>query len=244
MGFNDFITLSDRDYAVMKQKYDKILENETNDLQEILTKMLDQKSNLEKINMDGRYDSVISKLNGNIDELNRLISNNNSNILYKSKVAEIPHIKGLIVDSSGTAITPVRGKMEMENHANMSTPIDPNMGNRNLDNVETPISPIRQNTNKRNSPMQSSFVSNIIKQFTLNKRKKIVTNEPKNRFHNIITLHKKCEPHNILLGSQIDIIRLLLLYLTLRPNCKYLSRLATIANDQFDIYLNLESEQH
>ena len=244
MSFNDFIMLKDNDYAVMKQKYDKILENERNDLQEILNKMVEQKGNLEKVNMDGRYDGVISKIRGNIDELSHLIDNNNSNILYKSKVAEIPHVKGLIVDSSGTAITPYRGKMEMEQHANMSTPTVPNLNNGNIDNEQTPT-PIRQNTNKRNSPMQGSFVSNLIKQFHLNwKKTKVKSNtlEPKNRFHNIVSLHKKCEPHNMILGSQIDIIRLLLLYLTLRPNCKYLSRLATITNDQFDIYLNIENE--
>jgi len=35
MNFNDFITPSDNDYKIMKQNYDRILENETNDLQEI-----------------------------------------------------------------------------------------------------------------------------------------------------------------------------------------------------------------
>lgn len=39
--------------------------------------------------------------------------------------------------------------------------------------------------------------------------------------------------------NQIDIIRLLLLYLSLRPNCRYCSRISTLANDQFDILLEL-----
>ena len=238
MAFNDFITLSDKDYAIMKQNYDKILENENSDLQEILNKMIEQKNNIEKANMDGRYDSILSKINVNIEELNRLISNNNSNILYKSKSAEIPNIKGLITDSTGTAITPYRSKQEMENHANMSLP---NLSNNNQNNEQSTLPPIRQNSSKRNSPMQGSFISNIIKQFSLKKKDNI--EYPKNKFHNIVTLHKKCEPHNYLLGSQIDIIRLLLLYLTLRPNCKYLSRIANIANEQFDIYLSIENEQ-
>ena len=53
--------------------------------------------------------------------------------------------------------------------------------------------------------------------------------------------HKDCHPSKKLQYSQIDIIRLILLYLTLNPNCRYCSRLSTLANDQFDILLDLLS---
>ena len=49
--------------------------------------------------------------------------------------------------------------------------------------------------------------------------------------------HNHCDPRNEIRHHQIDIIRLFLLYLMLRPNCKYMSRVAQIANDQFDILL-------
>ena len=269
MSFNDFITLSDRDYQIMKQNYDRILESETTDLIDIYNKMLEQKSNLLKFNADSRYDSIIDKLNSNITELSNIISNNNSNILYSPKSQEIPQIRGLFGHNVHTtqedgAISPVRSREEIERHNTYLNrdSISPNLPNNNISlpeqNTSTP-SPALPNddnnmrvpgnrpatTTKRNSPMQSSFVSNLIRQFNLNwkkpKKQLIIADNHRNRFHNVGVLHKKnCEPHNMLMGSQIDIIRLLLLYLALRPNCKYLSRIATITNDQFETLLALE----
>lgn len=44
-----------------------------------------------------------------------------------------------------------------------------------------------------------------------------------------------CEPHDIILSGQCDIVRMILLYMMLRPNCRYISRLCNVANDQFEI---------
>ena len=257
MSFNDFMILKDKDYAIMKQNYNQILEHETNDLKEIYSKMIEQKKSLEKINMDGRYDRVIEKINNNIFEMESLISTNTSNLIYSPKNEIFPQTRNLwsqqnnLPNSNEGAISPIRSEREIEYHNNQSN-IDSNIPNQNPTTPPItegdPIPPTnRANISKRNSPMQSPSVPNFFKSFALNwkKQKKsilqdIEDNAPKNKFHNIHSLHNSCEPRNILIGSQIDIIRLLLLYMALRPNCRYISRIASMTNDQFDILLNIQ----
>ena len=43
MRFNDYVTLSDQDYQLMKHNYDKILAEENRDLEDIVKKMQSQK---------------------------------------------------------------------------------------------------------------------------------------------------------------------------------------------------------
>lgn len=260
MNYNDFITLNDRDYNIMKQNYDRILENETQDLEEILVKMKNHREELMKQNADSRYDDILTKLDNNISDLSSIILNNNSNLLYKSKSPEIPQMKGIFrdkaisqqTDPSG-AISPTRSKDEINSHNSMNQrPNNPMPSPEDTDRRPSPALPNdniptqknRPNALKRNSPMPGNFISNIIKQFSLNplKTKKVMSVDThRNRFHNIISLHHKCDHRDQLIGSQIDIIRLLLLYIALRPNCKYISRIATIANEQFDNLLRLET---
>lgn len=51
--------------------------------------------------------------------------------------------------------------------------------------------------------------------------------------------YDECDFSLVCKNNQIDIIRLFLLYMMLRPTCKYLPTITTIANDQFDILLQL-----
>lgn len=44
-----------------------------------------------------------------------------------------------------------------------------------------------------------------------------------------------CDPHKKMVTKELDIIRLLLLYMALRPNCPYTYRLCTIAQDHLEI---------
>ena len=115
------------------------------------------------------------------------------------------------------------------------------------DNNNTPqtdnnltINPSPSNS-RRGRPMQSFSLANIIKKFALNQKKEDRNLYPlkQNKYHVIIS--NTCRTLKSLQTNQIDIIRLLLLYLTLRPNCKYTSILSTIANDQFDIFLELNN---
>lgn len=129
--------------------------------------------------------------------------------------------------------------------------------------------PNNTNTLKRNCPKQGNTIFDAIKQINVNinkffgkkTRKNSVANMQivNNRWHVIMpseienientkngvnttknrTYSEDCEPKKVMLHNQIDIIRLFLLYLMLRPNCKYLSQVTAIANSQFDIMLAL-----
>jgi len=183
--------------------------------------------------------------------LSQIIANNNSNILYKSPL--LPLSRGnnkhplKICQIDNEAISPIRSKEEIEAHENFSNPPSNNQPNNDVGLRPSPAIPnnIPTTTNKRNSPMQSNLISNLIKQFNLNwkrAKKQVISDDfHRNRFHNIGVMHKKCEPSDIIIGSQIDIIRLLLLYIALRPNCKYLSRIANITNEQFEALLIMQS---
>ena len=339
MNYQDFCTLSEKEYAIMKQNYDTLILNETADLQEILQKMIEQRENLSNLNDNGRYNDILQKLNENIKDLESLIVVNKSNISSKDLLSKLPYLKGLKkakkLDETH-AFSPIRSNDEINRHNEMSgaqpsTPLSPNQTPLNnnaispilsdesnvpsIDNsgntpvteipindignmpTETPANPPiantpsnetnmpiaeepmqngsvpnatpAQNTNKRNSPMQSNPISNFIKQFNVNISKMFGGNktkgsqkkdtspkkcetdnqnffqpytypdlerpiDPRDRHRDF---HNHCDPRNEIKHHQIDIIRLFLLYLMLRPNCKYMSRVAQIANDQFDILL-------
>ena len=297
MNYQDFCTLSEKEYAIMKQNYDTLILNETADLQEILQKMIEQRENLSNLNDNGRYNDILQKLDENIKDLESLIVVNKSNISSKDLLSKLPYLKGLKKAKKldePQAISPIRSNDEINRHNEMSGAMDNsrnspisempnNTGNMPTETPTNPpitntpsnndaISPIlsdennmptneapmqnesvpnttpTQNTNKRNSPMQSNPISNFIKQFNVNISKMFGGNffqpytypdleRPFERRERHRDFREHCDPRNEIKHHQIDIIRLFLLYLMLRPNCKYMSRVAQIANDQFDILL-------
>ncbi len=106
-----------------------------------------------------------------------------------------------------------------------------------------------------NSPLQSSPFANFIKKFNLmspkNRAQTDAYEQGLPREQNYRDEHLRTRPfvsefrppfdgggrrpHNRLVTNQIDIIRLLLLYMALRPNCRYCSRLATISSDELEV---------
>ncbi len=162
-------------------------------------------------------------------------------------------------NNNGNAISPEKD--------NQIAPTTPNENIDSTDQNSNAIPP-KTNTMKRNCPKQSHFLFDAFRQVNVNlskilgnfphKKMRTTTHSPhlnKNRWHiapptedNYILqsttkestiLSEECQPKNVILHNQIDIIRLFLLYLMLKPNCKYLSSITTIANSQFDILLEL-----
>lgn len=124
-----------------------------------------------------------------------------------------------------------------------------NVPNTNNDNTpptnEAEFSPrnIRNRTriNSRSSPMQSRIAS--IARAIMGRFKPInriyEEDQYRNRFHNIVVESASCKPHNKLITNECNILRLLLLYLTLHPHCRHCSTLSTIANDRLGILMQL-----
>ena len=239
MRFNDYVTLSDQDYQLMKHNYDKILAEETRDLEDIVKKMQSQKDALQNNNSNKKYDQIINKLDKNIEELSTIISNNSNHF----KSLQIPQIKGLFdnpTNNEEIAPSPIRSKWEIEQHNNHNASTDNTPTNED-NRTESPRTPSRSNlvnNLKRNSPMQSNFFASIFKKFNINYKQSTKTNTIiNNRFHNIIS--NNCNEQTIIIDNQEEIIRLLLLYILLKPNCRYINRIASITLDQFSTYSNL-----
>lgn len=258
MKYQDYATPSDTTLNIMKQNYDSLIESETQDLQEILEKMKRQRTSIADQNIDGRYDDILIKLDENILELENLINSNHTQINSKRSHSTIPSFLGLKkakkLDNSN-AISPIRS---IEENNSILTPSNNNNTNQTPSDV-TPNTPSNQAPSdiapdtqsdqlfsqiktKRNSPTKRYTLSYAIEQFnqklsSLFVYKKSTRTRVQNRFHN--TPPVECEPRSAIFTNQIDLIRLMLIYLMLRPNCKYLSRIATIANCQLDILLGL-----
>lgn len=176
-----------------------------------------------------------------------------------------------IRDGNNSSIpnTPNRNIYRGENstdtpNENIGTSPNQKPNNGTIDNSTprspSPANPISTNNNLRNRPMQVDIITNFIKSlkvgFSSHKARKKALNSGinyslalhRNKYHNMHDLatqsiNHNCDPHNKLVTNQIDIIRLLLLYLTLRPTCRYCSRIASITNEQFDILLNMDSKK-
>ena len=303
MKYDDYARLSDENYKIMKQSYENVITEETADLQEILEKLIKQRKTLHSNNSDNKYDEMLEKLDNNIADLNSLISGNLSQVASKNS-AFIPNYYGLRskkLDLGDDAISPIRSHKEMLSHGDIvptqpSTPSDNNQ-NGNSDSNVPQNGTTTPNTPKRNSPMQGSALSNIIKQLNVganrilgcNRKQRTInsnnlasqntqvssqnhynktTQNPNNsqsqirpsnlsEMNNIFMpypmtppkydyMHRPphrprpnmshgCKPHDIILSDQCDIVRMILLYMMLRPNCRYISRLCNVANDQFEI---------
>lgn len=303
MKYDDYARLSDENYKIMKQSYENVITEETADLQEILEKLIKQRETLRSNNSNNKYDDMLEKLDNNIADLNSLISGNLSQVASKNS-AFIPNYYGLRskkLDLIDGAISPIRSHQEMLAHGDTtptqpSTPSD-NTQNGNLDSNVPQNGTTTPNTPKRNSPMQGSALSNIIKQLNVganrilgcNRKQRTInsnnlasqntqvssqnhynktTQNPNNsqsqirpsnlsEMNNIFMpypmtppkydyMHRPphhprpnmshgCKPHDIILSDQCDIVRMILLYMMLRPNCRYISRLCNVANDQFEI---------
>ena len=117
----------------------------------------------------------------------------------------------------------------------------PGINNPGVNNLTPPnkSNTISNTSRKRNSPLQGNILSSLIQSIFLKKKEKPIDTKYQNRFHNIITQGENCNIEKQLLHNQVDILRLLLLFISLKPNCKYLPKIAKITNSQFEVLLQL-----
>ena len=94
MKFDDYKILSDRDYTIMKQNYDTLIQSETNDLSEILDKLYKQRQNLIDLNQNHKFDDMLEKIDNNISDIESIIGSNQK-IASTKQSCEIPHYWGL-----------------------------------------------------------------------------------------------------------------------------------------------------
>jgi hypothetical protein len=193
MNYNDYIFPSPQDFQKLQENYKKVHILEVDDLNEIISKLKEQKSILEHQNQ--RYLHIIPRLQKGIESLEKIIiSNNHCNNLQKTQTTE-------------QAIPPFK--------CNYKTKISTHGGN---------------------------LLCNIFRK--LNKQSRII---PNMRFHTIVMtdteIQSHCNSHPQNCSRQLDIIRLLLLYMTLRPTCPYIHTISSVATNQLDVYISMINDK-
>ncbi|MGN0961577.1 MAG: hypothetical protein ACI4PF_05210 [Christensenellales bacterium] len=303
--YNDFQIADTLSMKAMRQKFDEVQGLETQDLNEIYNKLVEQKNNLIENNSQGQLNNAITKIDESIKAIGEIINKNSqyeiSKISQKSdrknsayKAFSLQSVLKQVlnpISSPDGAYGKIRSEQEMAMHSSSSTPdttespylsspispitnepnetpqdesligeTQPNDSTNdnnasmprqngvntsplpNMNNAISPPTNRNETTRKRNSPMQGSFISRLTKSLFVNKQKNDIYNIPlkyRNRFHNIAIQSEECSPKHRLVSNQIDLIRLLLLFIALRPNCRYLSKVAKIANTQLEILMEL-----
>lgn len=275
-------------------KYDEMLEkldNNITDLNSLISGNLSQVASKNSAFIPNYYGLRSKKLDLGDDAISPIRSHQEM-LLHGDIAPTQPNTQPQTPNQDSTPIPTI----PIDDLLNPSTPSNDNQ-NGNSDNNVPQNGTTTPNTPKRNSPMQGSALSNIIKQLNVganrilgrNRKQRAInsnnlasqntqissqnhyhetTKNPNNsqsqirpsnlsEMNNIFMpypmtppkydyMHRPphhprpnmphgCEPHDIILSDQCDIVRMILLYMMLRPNCRYISRLCNVANDQFEI---------
>lgn len=241
MNFNDYQLPSNKEYEIIKQSLGHKLYNETSELNEIVSKMQSQRESISRENTNGKYNEILQKFDYNIDELSRIITSSNIAKQNLDNSLAIPSINDEFryvrrMQDNGV-YTPIRSDEEISNSRNIipennesnipnTTPTPPNIPDRN--------NTINRNRNNRvGSPLQGSILSNLFKKSSIKNNSYYIDDGYRNKYHTITT--NSCISIQKIRTNQVDIVRLLLLYLVLNPHCRYCSRIASISSDQFMI---------
>ena len=115
--------------------------------------------------------------------------------------------------------------------------------NNNVPNINNalvqPNNPPRKRT--RSSPLQSRILSNIAKSIfgKIKPLNSIKPDEKHNRFHNTFVMSTPCNYHKKIISNECDILRLILLYITLHQHCINTCSLSAIAEERIQILSTL-----
>lgn len=267
MEYKDDQLLNDYQSKNYNNSLNKISIQEQQDLSELYDKLSNQKKMMEENNNDHSYDTIIDTTTKHLNTLYNLINSDKSPITsgfsihptskyYIQQMDNIPypHLRPSInnptsdLPQNNLNTTPNFDIPNSENNQNPSSNItQPPLTNINPDNIKnTPENRSNNSSSnknrRRNSPLQSNILSTIAKTI-FNKRiskKNIITDDKyRNRFHNTFIQTSSCNPHRKIVTNQLDILRLLLLYISLRPRCRQIDCLTTIANEQYEILVTM-----
>ena len=231
MEYNDYAILSDQDYVTLQKHFEKIRTNEKNDLEEILHKLEDQHTIFNALSPVDAYNDIKVKIANDIELLKNIIYGKSNYIKNLSLKPEIPAPPNEFKNSF--FINNLQSNKT--NKTNISNSFQNNSKNL-FNNLLQKLNFSRnKNTTKIHSyPQTQSHPNRKYEYYSDYDYKKHKQPESINS--------NNCSPLEKVCIQQLDIIRLILLYITLRPNCPYIHSLSTIAVDQLDIYLKIKDK--
>jgi len=226
--------------------------------------MLEQYESIKELNTARNYDNIISTTKKNLDTLSRIIRHEKPYKLHTTQ-----HDEGQY-EAHGKIPSKIEMERHQNNNTNEqlnniqpdtnnnnspnnivtapNTPSNNNGDNTNnqtsnssSDTVPVPNTPSRTNPLRRN-PLQSSILAIFSKAISLRKNKNQSNTEElhdRNRFHRVITTDNCC-PKRKWITNQLDLLRLLTLYISLKPHCKHISAISHIASEQFEMLVIMQ----
>lgn len=229
MIYNDYKFATDQEYNIMKKSYTQSLANKNSDLGEICQKMEKQRDFLKTHNTSHQFADALQKLDNSIKHLKRIVESNDREI--NKLLAKVSHSQ---IDND-TVISPFRHLTEIPD---ADTPLPPTNNDSSSNINETTPNSIQA---KRSCPQQGNPIFNAFRQIDVRlgkmfgfKKSSVPTSLNKNK-----SLPHECQPSEIIKHNQMDIVRLLLLYMMINPNCRFLPTICNVANAQYDILLQV-----
>ena len=235
MNYNDNSIISDKNARAFNNSMGNIKIQQLGELKEIRNKLSEQELLIQSSNHK-EVDSILHTIKSNLRTLDRIITTaKTQNIDNKDVYGKTPSHDEI---------------MRMKNYNNEieNRPIE-NSPTEIVDNPPPPPSRSdgRRTMSQRSFPMQGSILSTIVKSISTklsnrNKNLEIKEDFRQNRFHNIIAQHHDhhdCDSNRKCVTKQVDLLRLLVLYITLQPNHYCIRPICNILNDQFDVFMKL-----
>ena len=264
--YNDSQVASSQQAQLMSNDYQHNEQTKEQDLLNLYEELSKQREYMFSNNSDHSLDNLIESTDKHISILNTMLGKKSVKSYQAEPNTPQPHLRPYIPNNiynnehnnninNGSNITQPIPPNTNNGDNNNSQPngtrrpnTNNNVPNTNNDNTpptneaEIPPRNVRTRTriNSRSSPLQSRIAS--IARAIMGRFKpinRIYDDQERNRFHNIVVESVSCKPHNKLITNECNILRLLLLYLTLHPHCRHCSTLSTIANDRLGILMQL-----
>jgi hypothetical protein len=212
--YDDFKIASDNESLKISNELSKVKTQEVKDLVDIHLSMSSQINRLKNLNKDGKYTKILKTTENNIKTLQNII---NTESRENSKIQKLDN--------------DVFGKVPHDS-----------------DLTHSPSTKVQKK--KWGFPMQGSIIDVLAK--SLRKKNNIVTNSNYNmKYHNMYVdeianinnydnwHNDNCDQERKLVTNQIDILRLLVLFVALRPRCHYTPNICRMADDQMSVLIDL-----
>ena len=247
---------------IMTDKFNQSLTQTTHDLIDIRSRLISQRKHLSSQN-NTQYDHIISSLSTDISTLDRIIDSQTLSATphTKTDLSRLNHSQTTPIDPSRLQIhrpidIPEGSNFDFNNN-NTNNNSDNNNFNPN-NNIDLNRPQTRGRSLFRRSPMHSNSIIAGFRRSIINNMRH--TNNPKatltsmckdldrNKFHNLYqedsehnlnTQSHNCDPCRKATTNQIDLIRLLVLFIALHPCHPHLPKICHIADNQMSCLLTL-----
>lgn len=267
--YNDSQVANGQQAQLMSKDYHYNQQTKEQDLLNLYEELRKQREYMLSNNSDHSLDNLIESTDNHISILNTMLRQKSVKSYQIEPNTPQPHYRPYIPNNIYKGNNEYRNYINNSSNSTQPSPPNNNIDNNNsqpngsgqpntnnnvpnINNDSTPTPPPnladnntrndrnRTRLNSRSSPLQSGIAT--IARAIMGRFKpinRIYDDQYRNRFHNTVVESASCKPHNKLITNECNILRLLLLYITLHPHCRHCSTLSTIATDRLGILMQL-----